>query len=64
MALGTFLLVHAGFATSGYAFGLGGHYLRMYIGLPALAANLAIALAGTTLMKIVTGYPWPAFRPS
>jgi solute:Na+ symporter, SSS family len=51
-AIGTVLLVHVGFASSSYAFGWGSHREALFIGVPALAANLAVALAGTLLVRL------------
>ncbi|MBV8396547.1 MAG: sodium:solute symporter [Actinobacteria bacterium] len=47
-ALGTFLLVRVGFATSSYSFG----GTQLFIGIPALAANLAVAGAITAVAGI------------
>jgi len=47
-AIGTFLLVKVGFDSSSYDFGWSGHHVKLFIGVPALAANLAVA-AGVTL---------------
>ena len=46
-ALGTFLLAQVSFKTSSYDFALGGHHAVLFIGIPALAVNLAIAVVGT-----------------
>jgi SSS family solute:Na+ symporter len=43
-AIGTFLLVKVHFTTSSYDFGLGAHHAKLFIGVPALAANLLVVL--------------------
>jgi solute:Na+ symporter, SSS family len=42
-AYGTYLLVRVHFDSSSYAFGLGAHRTELFIGVPALAANLVVA---------------------
>jgi solute:Na+ symporter, SSS family len=43
-AYGTYLLFKVGFATSSYRFGFGDHRTELFIGVPALALNLVVAL--------------------
>lgn len=49
MAIGTYLLFKTSFKASSYEFAWGSHHVLLFIGIPALAANLAIALAGSLL---------------
>jgi SSS family solute:Na+ symporter len=51
MAVGTFLLARVSFKASTYAFALGGHHATLFIGIPALGVNLAIAAAGTMFAR-------------
>ena len=51
--IGTWLLVENGFKTSSYAFGWGDHLTTLFIGIPALLANLSIAVAGTLVARLV-----------
>jgi SSS family solute:Na+ symporter len=53
--IGTFLLVKVGFASSSYDFGWTGHHVKLFIGVPALAANLVVAYAGTVLLSQRSG---------
>jgi SSS family solute:Na+ symporter len=50
-ALGTAYLVGDGFASSSADFGLGGAHATMFIGVPALALNLAVTLAATVVLR-------------
>jgi SSS family solute:Na+ symporter len=50
--IGTVLLVHVGFASSSYAFGWGDHREKLFIGVPALAANLVVVVAGTAAVRM------------
>jgi len=50
-AIGTFLLIKVGFASSSYDFGFGDHHTKLFIGVPALALNLVVACAGTVLVR-------------
>jgi len=49
-AYGTYLLVRAGFDSSSTSFGIGSHHAELFIGIPALAANLLVAGAATLLL--------------
>ncbi len=49
-AIGTYLLVSVSFASSSYAFGWGDHRTPLFIGIPALVANIVVAL-GITLVQ-------------
>jgi solute:Na+ symporter, SSS family len=51
-AIGTFLLVKVGFKTSSYDFGFGDHHTQMFIGVPALVANLLVVTAMTLVGKL------------
>jgi SSS family solute:Na+ symporter len=51
--VGTYLLVKVGFASSSYDFGWGTHHEKLFIGVPALAVNLAVIGAGTVLRRRV-----------
>ena len=46
-AVGTLLLVKVRLDSSSYAFGFGSHHVPLFIGVPALAANLAVLAAAT-----------------
>jgi SSS family solute:Na+ symporter len=59
-AIGTILLVHVGFASSSYAFGWGDHREKLFIGVPALAANLLVAVGGTIAVHFRRSSPSPA----
>jgi solute:Na+ symporter, SSS family len=50
-AIGTALLIKVGFATSSYSFGFGGHHSTLFIGVPALVANLAVAVVASVVMR-------------
>jgi len=50
-AIGTYLLIKVGFATSSYGFGFGDHHVTLFIGVPALAANLVVAVAMTPVLR-------------
>ena len=50
-AYGTYLLVKVGFATSSDTFGWGAHHTKLFIGVPALALNLVVALALTLSLR-------------
>jgi SSS family solute:Na+ symporter len=54
-AYGTYLLVRAGFATSSHDFGWGTHHTKLFIGVPALALNLAVALGITLALRLRSG---------
>jgi SSS family solute:Na+ symporter len=50
-AIGTGLLIKVGFKTSSYAFGWGSHHSVLFIGIPALAVNLLVAVGGTLALR-------------
>jgi SSS family solute:Na+ symporter len=54
-AIGTFLLIKVHFTTSSYNFGWTGHHTALFIGVPALAANLVVALAVTAALRLRSG---------
>ncbi len=51
-AYGTYLLVRAGFDTSSASFGFGSHHTQLFVGIPALAANLLVAGAVTLVLRL------------
>ena len=51
-AYGTYLLVRVGFTTSSHAFGIAGHNTQVFIGIPALGLNLAVALGVTLALRL------------
>jgi SSS family solute:Na+ symporter len=53
MAWGTYLLISLGFKSSLYPFQVGGHIWILYIGIPAIVANLLVALVGTAVARAV-----------
>ncbi len=55
--LGTTLLVKVHFAKSSYDFGFGDHRSTMFIGIPALVANLLVVLVGTAVVRLFRGNP-------
>jgi SSS family solute:Na+ symporter len=58
--LGTFLLLKVGFVSSSYDFGWATHHVKLFIGVPALAVNLAVACVGTVLVRSLSGEALPA----
>jgi SSS family solute:Na+ symporter len=48
---GTALLLAEGFKSSSYEFSVGGHHVLLFIGVPTLALNLLIVLAGSLLAR-------------
>ena len=67
LAAGTALLLSAGFKSSSYDFSIGGHHALLYIGVPTLALNLLIVLAGSLLSRGTRRVPslaMPAERPA
>jgi SSS family solute:Na+ symporter len=63
-AYGTYLLVNAGFATSSHDFGWGSHHTKLFIGVPALALNLAVALGVTVALRLRSGEELTPVRSS
>jgi len=51
MAWGTYMLVAVGFKSSLYALHFGSHVWAVYIGIPALVANLVVAIVGTGILR-------------
>ena len=51
--IGTWLLIDVGFKTSSYAFGWGDHRTTLFIGIPALLANLSVAVSGTVVARVL-----------
>jgi len=51
---GTYLLVHAGFDSSSASFGIGSHHTELFIGVPALVANLLVT-GGVALVLRLRG---------
>ena len=62
-ALGTFLLIKVGFASSSYDFGFGSHHTKLFIGVPALAVNVAVVLIGTVLARAFAPAEVPEHAP-
>jgi SSS family solute:Na+ symporter len=53
--IGTALLIKVGFTTSSYAFGFGDHHTKLFIGVPALAVNLLVAVGMTIARRLRSG---------
>jgi Na+/proline symporter len=51
-AYGTYMLVRVHFDSSSYAFGFGSHKTVLFIGIPALAANLIVAGAVALVQRL------------
>lgn len=51
-AYGSYLLASARFATSSHDFGWGSHHTKLFIGVPALALNIAVALGVTFALRL------------
>jgi SSS family solute:Na+ symporter len=62
-AIGTYLLVDIRFAASSYDFGIGDHHQLLFIGVPALAANLAVAVGASVAGRVLGGEPVPSAAP-
>jgi SSS family solute:Na+ symporter len=63
MAIGTYLLVDIRFAASSYDFGIGHHHQLLFIGVPALAANLAISVGASLIGRLQRSQPVAAPAP-
>jgi solute:Na+ symporter, SSS family len=61
-AIGTVLLVKVGFKTSSYAFGFGDHHTKMFIGVPALVANLVVVSGMMLVGRLRSGDELVSFR--
>ncbi len=59
-ALGTWLLGLVHFKTTSYSVSLFGHHALIYIGVLAVVVNLAVALAGSGLVRLAAA--WRAGR--
>jgi SSS family solute:Na+ symporter len=59
--IGTVLLVEVGFASSSYSFGWGDHHTKLFIGIPALAANLVVTAVGSLLTPAPAADDPPGF---
>jgi SSS family solute:Na+ symporter len=62
-AYGTYLLVKVGFTTSSYDFGWAAHRTKLFIGIPALGINLAVALAVTLVLRAASVRAAPDHAP-
>jgi SSS family solute:Na+ symporter len=51
-AYGTYLLVRVGFDSSSASFGLGSHHTELFMGIPALAANLLVACGVMLVLRL------------
>ncbi|HEX4681009.1 MAG TPA: sodium:solute symporter family protein [Gaiellaceae bacterium] len=54
-AYGSYLLAGARFATSSHDFGWGTHHTKLFIGVPALALNIVVALGVTFALRLKRG---------
>jgi SSS family solute:Na+ symporter len=63
-AYGSYLLANARFATSSHDFGWGSHHTKLFIGVPALALNLAVALGVMVALRLRGGEELTPVRSS